>query len=90
MYILSVLIVFITQIYFIHHIVTENAGNIRNITDVDNIDSASIDVYKMFTYSKDKNKIPSVLHSFKEEYDGDFEMKHINKTCDPLSAGSTE
>jgi len=90
MYLFSVMLVFITQIYFIHHIVTENAGNIRTITDVDHIDDASIDVYKMITFSKDEKKIPSILHSFKEESDSDFQMKFSNKTCDPLSAASSE
>ena len=57
------------------------------MTNVDNIDSASLDLYKMYIYSKDDKKIPSVLHTYKEEQDGDFEKKFTDKKCDANSAG---
>ena len=60
------------------------------MTNVDNIESSGLDLYKMYVYSKDQSKIPSVLTTYKEESDYDFEQKFANKTCDPHSAGETE
>lgn len=82
-YFLSIIVVFMTQVYFIHHIVMDNAENIRNITNVDHIEDSDLEVHKMYIYTKDEARIPSVLHSYKEEEDEDFERKFNNKTCDP-------
>ena len=85
-YLLAIAIVFLTQIYFIHHIVIENAANIRTMTNVDNVEGSSLDVYKMYIYSKDHEKLPSILQSYKEEHDSDFEKKFTDKTCDARAA----
>ena len=89
-YFCSVLLVFVTQLYFIHHIVIENSDNIRTITNVDHIENSGLDVYKMYTYTKDSKQIQSVLHNYKEQVDNDFELKYTDKTCDALSSGKTE
>lgn len=79
-------IMFFFQIYFIHHIIILNSQSINTAFNVSKIDDADTDIYKMFTYTTSKEKIPSVLHFFKENEDEAFDNKYGNKDCDAAAA----
>lgn len=89
-YFISVCVMFFTQIYFIQHIVKENESSMDTAFDVNNIDGNGPDIYKMYTYTKETDKIPGALDYYKENDDDLFEQKFADKTCDAKSAAETE
>lgn len=60
------------------------------VFDANNIDGNGPDIYKMYTYSKEPEKIPFALDFYKENDDDVFESKFTDKTCDANSAATTE
>lgn len=69
----SIALMFFTQIYFIQHMVKENESSMDTVHDVSKIEDSGLDIYKMYTYSKDPDKIPGALEFYKENDDDQFE-----------------
>lgn len=84
------ILMFSFQMYFIHQIILLNTQSLNTALNDDKIDEASTDIFKMFMYTKDQDKIPSVLNFFKENQDDDFDSKFTDKSCDSNAAAETE